>query len=173
MPARVSLNDMSNQVDPQTQFDWAIWLPSVPGGPYSTRDFTFRATTTSIPGLTLEEFKVEAQGLQFQHPGRRVWDQKLDVTVFETRDGVAKGLMEGWIDFIRNVRANTGNYKASFAVQAEINLYDAPGNVTQRIGLQGFYPLTLGTANLDQTSALLTYTCGFSYDRTIPLPLNG
>lgn len=173
MPARVSLNDMGSMVDPQSTFDWAIWLPSVPGTPYSTRDFTFRATATTIPALTIEEIKVEAQGLAFNFGGKRTWEMKQDVTIYETRDGVGRNLVEGWLDYIRNVRANTGNYRDSYAVQAEVDLYDAAGVVTQRIGLSKFFPVSLSQASLDQSSGLLTYTVNCSYDRSIPLPLNG
>ena len=166
MPKRVSLQDMQTVTDPQTQFDWALWLPSLPGTAYTTRDFTFRCTGTVIPAVTIEDFLVEAQGLQFQRPGRRIWDKKLDVTMFETRDGIGRKLMEEWLDYIRNIKTNTGNFFADFSVTAELNLYDAPGNITQRIALEGFYPLSLGTATLDNTSTLMTYTANFSYDRT-------
>lgn len=171
MPARVSLQDMQTVTDPQTQFDWALWLPSIPGTGFTTRDFTFRCTGTQIPAVTMEEFLIEAQGLQFQRPGRRIWDKKLDVTMFETRDGIGRKLSEGWLDYIRNIKENTGNFFADFSVTAELNLYDAPGNITQRIALEGFYPLSLGTATLDNTSTLLTYTANFSYDRTRSLPV--
>lgn len=171
MPNRVSLEDMLTVVDPQVTFDWAMWLPSIPGTQYSTRDFTFRCTTTSIPGLSLEEFLVEAQGLQFQRPGRRIWDKKLDVTMFETRDGVGRALVEGWLDYIRDIKANTGSYFRDYAVVGELNLYDAPGKITQRIGVEAFYPLSLGAANLDNASGLLSYTVGFSFDRTKALPV--
>lgn len=171
MPNRVNLNDMSTVADPQTTFDWALWLPSVPGGNFSSRDFTFRAQTAVVPALTIEEFLVEAQGIKSQWPGRRVWDMKMDVTIFETRDGVGKALIEGWLEAIRSVKNNTGSLSAAYAVTAELDLYDAPGSVTQRIALSRFYPLSISAPNLDNTSALMTYTVGFSYDRTIALPL--
>lgn len=171
MPTRVGLDDMVTLADPQNTFDWALWLPSVPGGAFTSRDFTFRATSTQIPQVEVEAFKVEANGIQSQWPGRRIWTQTLDVTIFETRDGVGRALVEGWLDFIRNVRSNTGNLSAAYAVQAELDLYDAPGNVTQRIGLTRFWPISLGAATLDNASGLLSYQCNFSYDRTIPLAL--
>ena len=166
MPARVSLSDMQQVVDAQTTFDWAVWLPSVPGGSYSTRDFTFRCTGTSIPAVTIEPFKVEAHGLQFNYPGRRTWADSIDLTLYETRDQVTRNLMLAWMDFIRDIKANTGNYKASYAVDAELNLYDAPGNITKRIKVEKFYPMELGTATLDNATGLLTYTCKFAMDRT-------
>ena len=172
MPNRVSLQDMNIMTDPQSTFDWALWLPSVPGGPYTSRDFTFRCTTTEKPQAEQESFKVEAQGLQFQWPGRRVWSMTLPVTLFETRDGIAADLVDRWLDFCRNVQTNTGNYGAAFAVSAELDLYDSPGNITQKVGLTRFYPLTRGAGTLDNASGLLTYACNFSYDRTIALPIN-
>lgn len=172
MPSRVGLQDLVQLADPQTTFDWALWLPSIPGGSYSTRDFTFRATTSEKPQAEVEPFKIEAQGLQSQWPGRRIWPMSLPVTLFETRDGIAAQLVDSWLDFIRNERANTGNLSAAYAVQAEMDLYDAPGNITQRIGLTRFFPLTRGNGQLDNTSALMTYACTFSYDRCIYLPLS-
>ena len=171
MPARVSLQDMNQLKDPANTFDWAIWLPSVPGGSYTSRDFTLRATSSSIPAIEIETFKVEANGIVLQRPGRRIWTNTHDVTIFETRDGVARQLIEGWIDFQRNIRTNTGNYFAAYQVSAEIDLYDAPGNIFQRIQMQGFYPTQLGAATLDNASGLLTYQATFSFDRTVPLPL--
>jgi hypothetical protein len=157
---------MAQVTDAQSTFDWAIWLPSVPGGSYSTRDFTFRCTGTTIPAVTQEAFKVEAHGLGFNYPGRRIWAADIDFTVYETRDQTTRNLMLAWMDFVRDIKANTGNYKANYAVDAELNLYDAPGNITKRIKIEQFYPLELGTATLDNTSGLLTYTCKFSMDRT-------
>ena len=169
MPARVSLQDMQQVVDAQTTFDWAIWLPSVPGSSYNTRDFTFRCTGTSLPAITQESFKVEAQGLQFNYPGRRTWAMEQDVTMFETRDATTRTMMEAWLDFCRNIRANSGNYKADYAVDAIINTYDTPGNITATVKMVNFFPLELGTATLDNTSSLLTYSCKFSFDRTEPV----
>jgi hypothetical protein len=160
---------MQQVVDAQTQFDWAIWLPSVPGSSFNTRDFTFRCTATSLPAITQESFDVEAHGLKFKYPGRRIWTMQQDVTMFETRDGTTRRLMEAWMDFCRNIRDNTGNYKADFAVDAIINTYDAPGNITSTVKMEGFYPLELGQATLDNTSAVMTYTCQFAYDRTSPV----
>lgn len=171
MVARVSLSDMQQVVDAATTFDWAIWLPSVPGGSFSTRDFTFRCTGTTIPAVTQEAFKVEAHGLTFNYPGRRTWASDIDFTMYETRDQTTRNLMLAWMDFVRDIKANTGNYKASYAVDAELNLYDAPGNVTKRIKIEKFYPLELGTATLDNTSGLLTYTAKFSMDRTSEIAL--
>ena len=171
MPNRVNLNDMSTVADPQTTFDWALWLPTVPGGNFSTRDFTFRAQTATVPALTVEEFQVEAQGIKSQWPGRRTWEMKMDTTIFETRDGVGRALVESWMEHIRSVKNNSGSLSADYAVTAELDLYDAPGAVTQRIALSRFYPLTLSAGTLDNTSALLTYTVGWSFDRSIKLPL--
>ena len=172
MPARVSLQDMAQVVDAASSFDWAIWLPNVPGnGSFSTRDFTFRCTGTTIPAVTQEAFKVEAHGLKFSYPGRRTWADDIDFTMYETRDQTTRSLMLSWMDFIRDIKANTGNYKASYSVAAELNLYDAPGTITRRIGIQGFYPLELGTATLDNTSGLLTYQCKFAMDRTTEIAL--
>ena len=172
MPKRVSLEDMLTVADPQTQFDWALWLPQIPGTSFTTRDFTFRCTGTQVPAVSQEEFMIEAQGLVFQRPGRRMWDKKLDVTMFETRDGVGRKLIEQWMDYVRDIKTNTGNYFADYAVTGELNLYDAPGNITQRIALEGFYPLSIGTATLDNTSALMTYSVNFSYDRTKSLSVS-
>jgi hypothetical protein len=160
---------MQQVVDAQTTFDWAIWLPNVPGSSYDTRDFTFRCTGTSLPAVTQESFKVEAHGLQFNYPGRRTWAMEQDVTMFETRDAVTRTMIEAWLDFCRNIRDNSGNYKADYAVDAIINTYDAPGNITATVKMVNFFPLELGQATLDNTSALLTYGCKFSYDRTEPV----
>ena len=169
MPARVSLQDMQQVVDAQASFDWAIWLPSVPGSSFNTRDFTFRCTATSIPAVTVESFDVEAHGLKFKYPGRRTWSMTQDVTMYETRDATTRTLIEAWLDFIRNIRDNTGNYKANYAVDAIINTYDGPGNITATVKLKNFFPLELGAASLDNQSSLLTYSCQFSYDRTEPV----
>ena len=169
MPNRVSLNDLQATLDPQTTFDWALWLPTVPGTSFTTKDFTFRCTTTNVPSQTHEDFLVETHGLQFQHPGRVIWDKKLDVTFFETRDGVARNLMLDWLKYIRDSFNNTGSYRDQFSVRAEMNLYDAPGNITKRIELWKFYPLSIGQATLDQSSQVLTYQCSFSFDRTLDI----
>jgi hypothetical protein len=166
MTARVSLQNMQNVTDPQTTFDWALWLPSIPGGAFSTRDFTFRAQTTSFPGVGSEEFKIEAHGLSFQYPGRRVWEMTLEVTIFETRDAIGRRLIEQWIDFQRDVKTNSGNLSSAYAVEAQLSLYDAPGKITQTLALERFFPLKLNSPSLDNSSAALQYSVTFSYDRS-------
>lgn len=172
MPSRVSLQNFTSLVDPQTTFDWAIWLPVVPGGTYSTKDFTFRCVSASIPKVGSEDFKVEAHGMQLQFPGRRIWDMKMTVKVFETRDGVARDLIDSWINMQRDIRFNTGSYKALYAVNAEANLYDATGSITQRQQWVNFYPLERGEGTLDQSSSSMSYDVSFSYDFAFPIPLN-
>lgn len=166
MPARVSLSDLQSLAAPATTFDWALFLPRVPGGSYTSRDFTFRCTTTSIPAVGQEDFLVEAHGLSMQFPGRRTWDKKLSATIFETVDGIGRDLIQLWLDYSRNIFDNTGHFRDEFAVQAELNLYAPSGAITRRILLNKFYPLTLGEGTLDQSSAALNYTTTWSYDTT-------
>lgn len=165
MPSRINLTQMGSLPDPQTTFDWALWLPSIPGTSYSSLDFSMRCKTTNVPKESQEDFLVEAQGLQFQYPGRVIWDKKQQVTLFETRDGIVRSMLVQWRDYARNVFNNTGNYRNTYSVTAELDLYDAPGNITKRIALWYFYPLEIGEGTLDQASGVVEYNCSFSYDR--------
>lgn len=165
MPRNSLLQGLAIQ-DVQSTWSWGIVIPRVPGTG-DTRTLTSKCTSTSIPGSTIEQNKLEAQGgIQLNYAGRRLWEQTWNATFIETRDASTRKAFLDWMDLIRNPVLGVGSYKSVYAVPIELALYDDAGLQSRSIKLVNAFPTALGQANLDQNNGIVQYDVTFSYDIT-------
>ena len=90
---------------------------------------------------------------------------------FETRSFVPSShllpdAILGWIKYVRDIRAGTGNYKADYERTAQLILFDDANNPIRTINFEGFFPLTLDEASLDGSpqGQVVEVSSTWSYD---------
>jgi len=163
--ARTSLQDLSSVQDPLQTWNFDVVIPTIPGS-NDSRSFTYKCTSTQIPGSQLEQVPLEAHGVKLNFAGRRMYQGTWTVTLFETRNSSSRDLILKWIETARSWASNSGNYKSVYGVTGEVLLYDDLPQVVRTIRMYGLFPTSLDDSNLDQTGDIVRYTVTFSYDYT-------
>ncbi len=164
---RTSLQDVRSVGDPLQQYNWDLFIPRLPGGG-SSKEFTFKAMTTSIPGMLLESVPVPLHGVELRFAGRKNYSHSLPVTILETSDVGTRDLFVAWNELARSWVANTGTPKAIYGTNIILTLYDDAPAERKVITLVGAWPETVDDAALDGgASGIVSYSITFSYDFTI------
>lgn len=161
--ARTNLNNMLSLLDPQLAYNWGVAIPRIPGIADS-RQFTYRAISTSIPGTSIEAAQWEGHGMRLQSAGRRRYDDTWEVTLIETRDSATRDLLLAWKEFTRSWRNNSGAYKSEYAVPAELTMYDDKAVAVRGIKLINAWPSAIGQVQLSQSNEIVQYQVTFSFD---------
>ena len=73
--ARSGLQEVTSVLDVLQTWNWDVFINKIPGSSGDTRGLTYKCTSTSIPGSSVEQVKLEAHGVQLNYAGRRVWGQ--------------------------------------------------------------------------------------------------
>lgn len=164
--ARTGLTDVASIPDPLYQFNFDLFLPTIPGGG-DPRSLTLRCKSTQIPDLQLEPVVVEYHGVKLQYAGREIYTNTLDCTFIEGRDLSVRDAIQNWMYFARDIRKNSGNYKANYAVVGDLTLYDDKGSVARSVRMFNVWPTNLQPGQLDGgANSVVEITCTFSYDWT-------
>jgi hypothetical protein len=151
-------------LDVQATWSWGITIPSIPGQG-DTRTLTSKAISTTLPGSTIEQNTLEAQGgIKLNFAGRRIWEQTWNITIIETRDASTRDQWLSWMDFTRNPIDGTGNYKSLYAVPIELALYDDAGVQSRSIKIVNAFPTAISAPNLDQQNGIVQYDMTLVYD---------
>lgn len=161
--ARTSLADARSLPDPLLTYNWDIIVPIMPGTS-NTRSFTFKALSTSIPGKMLEQVPVNLGPAELRYAGRENNSHSWACTIHETRDVGTRDMLRRWQSLARNNIANTGTYKAIYAVTADLVLYDDIPSEVRRITMLGLWPETIDDSQLDRASGAVQVSVTFSYD---------
>lgn len=165
--AKTSLNDIRSLSDPLMSYNWDFVIPNMPGGGDS-RSLTFKAQSTSIPGVQLEPVIVGLHGIEVTYAGRQMFSHTLDVTFLETRDIGTRTAIRNWMELARNQEANSGDYKANYSTEVQMILYDDTGAEVRKIRMFGVYPSSLQDVAVDGSQgAIVQVAITFSYDNHI------
>ena len=164
--ARTSLNDIRGLVDPLQQWNFDLLIPSIPGnGASEYRNLTIKCMSTSLPGMQIDQVVVPLKGVEVNYAGRQVYTKTFTATFVETRDTGTRKAIRGWMVFARNNPQNKGNYKADYARDLEMLIYDDIPNISQQSFIRSAFPIAMDDTPLDGgNSAVVTYNVTFSYD---------
>lgn len=163
---RTSLQQVQSLQDPLQVSNWDVIIPNMPGTADS-REFTFKAQSTSIPGFMLESVPVALHGVELRFAGRANYSHSWQCTLLETRDVGTRGMLLGWKKIARDWESNSGNYKSVYGTTVQLVLYDDIPQVVQTIELIGAWPESVDDIGVDnsQSGAVMT-SVTFSYDFT-------
>jgi hypothetical protein len=161
---RTSLQDVRSLPDPLQSFNWDVVIANMPGTPDS-REFTFKAQSTSIPGFLLEQVPVTLHGVELRYAGRQNYSHSFNCVLIETRDVGTRDMLRRWQKMARDWQSNSGSYKEDYSTTIELILYDDVPNEVQTIRLIGCWPESVDDSQLDSSSsAAVTTSVTFSYD---------
>lgn len=163
--SRSGLQEAISILDPLQTWNWDLIIPRIPGAA-DTRELTYKCTSTTIPGSSIEPVGMEAHGVKLNFAGRRVWSGTWNATFIESREGSTRDHFVKWMEMTRSWENNTGSYKSQYAVPIEITQYDDLPVAVRRIKLINAFPTAMGEPQLDQQSGIVTYEITFSYDYT-------
>lgn len=162
--ARTSYSDCRSLPDPLLSYNFDLIIPIVPGGG-DGKGLTIRCKSTSIPGTSVEDVTVSLHGIDLKYAGRQMWQHTLSVNYQETRDMTVRFAIKSWIEFARNSRQNTGDYKVNYETVADLVLYDDAAKPIRTIRMDGFFPQNMDDASLDGSSSTpVEMTITFNYD---------
>lgn len=165
MTTRTSFDDVNNLVDPLMLYNFDLIFPTIPGGGNS-RGMTVKCMSATLPGMQIDQVTVPLHGVEVNYGGRQIYTKTFTATFLETRDVTTRKAMREWMRFCRNNDTNKGNYKAQYAVDASMILYDDIPNVIQTSKIMGCFPISVDDLQLDGgQSAYAQYNITFSYDR--------
>jgi hypothetical protein len=145
-------------------YNWDIIFPRIPGTP-DTKPFTFKAMTTSLPGMQLESTPVALHGIELRYAGRANFTHQLPITFIENRDASTRDMLVKWMRSARDWVSNSGTYKDAYSVTVQMLLYDDIPQVVRTINLYGVWPETFDDVGVDgQTSGIVQISATLSYD---------
>lgn len=159
-----SYSDVRSLPDPLLSYNFDLIIPNLPGGG-DTKRLTIKCQSTSIPGTSVDDVTVSLHGIDLKFAGRQMWSHTLQATYLETRDMGTRFAIKSWIEFCRNARLNSGNYKANYATIADLVLYDDTGKTVRTVRMEGFFPQTMDDGAVDGTSSTaVTIGVTWAYD---------
>jgi hypothetical protein len=162
---RTSLSDLASLPDPLLTYNFDLFITGLSDFGLAMADWSIRCMTTALPGKQIDQVKVPLHGVEVNYMGRQVWSGTLQCTMHETRDNAVRTVMNSWMSLGRNNLQNSGNYKSTYARNAEIVLYDDIPTVVRTIKVVNLWPLSFDDLQLDGSqSTSAQYSCSFSYD---------
>lgn len=162
--ARTSIQDVRSLGDPMQTYNWDVIFTRIPGTA-DIKPFTYKAMTTSIPGMLLESVPVALHGIELRYAGRANYSHQLPITLLENRDASSRDMLVKWHRSARDWVSNTGSYKDAYGVTVQLLLYDDIPEVIRTINLYGCWPETIDDAAVDgQASGAVQISMTLSYD---------
>lgn len=148
-----AMSELRGLPDPLLQYRWTLIVANVPGGGDGRR-LQYQCKTSSIPGLSNEDgATVTSHGMDFHFMGRQMFGGTQSATFFETRDLIIMKSIRGWLNFGRDHRNGSGNYKADYATTAQMLLLDDTLKVVTTVNFDGFFPKELSESGVDGSSS--------------------
>ncbi len=150
--AKPGLADVRSLPDPMQSQNFALFtnVPS-PGG--NSRRLTLQCQQAPLTGISNDQVTVGLHGVEVMYQGRPMFEKTASLSFIETRDTVIRDTIRGWIEFARNARNNTGNYKKDYESTGDLVLYDDQYRPVKTVRHYGFYPNNMSEVSLDGSSS--------------------
>lgn len=164
--SRTGLTEVSALPDPLQQYNFDLIIPNIPIAG-DTRSLTIQCMSTSLPAKSTEEVNATLHGVTIQYAGRQTWQQSLPVQYHETRALVAWNILDAWVKYQRDTKANTGTYHTEYKTTGIIRLYDDHAQVIKEMKMFGMFPRSVDDPQFDGSgSAPVPVNTTFVYDYT-------
>lgn len=159
-----TIGDLRALPDPLLQYRWTMVIANVPGGGDGRR-LQYQCKTASIPGLSAEKQTVTTHGVDLHYMGREQFGGTFPAQFFETRDLLVYKTFRNWINFARNAKKGTGNFKKDYATTCSLLLIDDTLAIIDTVSMSGFFPVEISESGLDgSSSAPVDFSVQFSFD---------
>lgn len=153
-------------------YNFDLTFPRIPGAGASTGQLKARCASATLPGPQIEPVIVPLHGVEVSYAGRQIWTKTFTATFNEMRDTKVRRAMRLWIEFARNNRQNTGNYKGGsgingYATDVILELYDDIPTIVQSTKIINVWPTTIDDLQLEGSSSTAAiYNITFAFDKT-------
>jgi len=161
--SRHSYSDISRLKDPLLVYNYNMLIANVPGGG-DGEQLMLRCQSTTLPGMQLEQIPVDLRGMTLRFAGRQQYSGTLSASFTEHRDMKTRSALFRWKYFARDFRDATGNYKADYSTNIDIELFDDRNEVIRTIRLFGCFPTDVQDVSLESAGQNAVVQVTFSYD---------
>ena len=160
-----TLDDIINSVtDPLFSEHFRLTLPSIPnsGDP---NPFTFQCKSATKPGMSLTQVEVQIFGHSLQFAGNVTYSHEMSCEYYENRKMQITKTLEDWSEFCRTHSTQHGAYKAEYAVQGTLEIYDVKGETIATYLIRNMWPSAVPDLQFDGSSSqALTVQVSWRYD---------
>lgn len=161
---RTGLEDLNALVDPLQAWNWDFTVPNIPGGG-DGRALKVKCKSTVLPGYQNELITVGLHGVEVNFAGRPIVAKTMAVTFIETRDLSTRDALLNWAKVARDQRRNAGNFKATYATEAILELYDDTGGIIRTVRLYNCWLNQLEDVTMSgDASAIVEMNATLCYD---------
>ena len=165
--AKTSLQDLRGLPDVLQGYKFDVIMSNLPVG--NALAIKMRCKTSTITGINVDDVTLQAHGIDLRYAGRVFWNGTIQLTLFETRDIVVRDTVRANIEFARNARTNTGEYKRNYEFTFDLLLYDDRNNVVRTIRHFGCHFRTLDEGTTSTDSTPIDYNATIAYDFSVEL----
>lgn len=162
--SKVNLNELVGLPDPLLSDMFEFVIGTIPGGA-DPNPLRILCQQVTLPAKQVEAVEVALGGSTFVHAGRSIFTHDLSVTFVENRKMDIFNSLNGWNNFVRDHRTQTGNYKEKYATSATLNVFDQMGKVVK--SFEYFYLWISQTPEYQfdgSGSNAMTVSATFQYD---------
>ena len=162
--ARTHLTDLRGMADVYQIWNFDLFIDNIPGGG-DGQAIAIVCKTTEHPGLQIDQVTVGLHGAEVNYAGRQIYTKQFTATYVETRDMVVTSAFRRWVEFARNMRENSGNYKSAYEARGRLVMYDDTASTVKELTLVGLFPIDVQAISLDgSTSGAAEQSVSFSFD---------
>lgn len=162
--ARASVQNLQSVGDPALAWNFSLSLPYIPGSS-DTRDLIYKCQAATKPGTTLEAVDAALHGVNLVYASRRQYSHRITVRFMEDAGWKTRAKIQNWIDISRNWITNTGSFKTTYAITADLVTYNDLPEVTDVTRMYGFWPTEMADVQMDgSTGEIVFLEVTFAYD---------
>jgi len=142
MAGPVSIYDVQGLIDPLKGYQFQMIISPIRGvSTISSGVMSLRCTATELPGINLEQVRVDLAGFTVVYPGRVTFSHVWRCTLVEGQDATIRTSIASWMKLTYNWITGTGSNKPDIQSTAQIQLYENPGDKSICNFLYGLFPI--------------------------------
>lgn len=162
--AKPNLESILTIADPMLSDNFEFIFGTVPGS-NNTESLRLQCKTAVKPGSTLEQVTYDLFGHTVEFAGRLTYGHTMSVEYVENWQGTITRTLEKWQEFARAHGTQHGNFKAGYATNAELIIYNQVGDVSLKYKIFNVWPTEVPDLSFDGSAAnALSVSATFSYD---------
>lgn len=167
--ARSSVQNLQSVGDPALAWNFSLALPYIPGSS-ETRDLIYKCQAATKPGMTLEVVDVPLHGVNLPYASRKQYSHRITVRFLEDNAWKTRAKISRWMDIARDWITNTGSFKTTYGVTADLITYNDIPEPTDVTRLYELWPTEMNDVQLDGSTGdavFLEVTFAYSFWQTV------
>lgn len=167
--SKFSLGDISSTLlDPLLSDNFKLVfanLPTIFSTPANTTALNIQCKNVTKPGVTLNSAPAQLFGHEIEFATNKTFSHDMSVTYIENRDMQIHTILDEWCEYIRGTQTQHGNFKADYARDATLFVYDQRGAKIKEFIIVNCFPTSVPETSFDGSSSnILEVAVTFKYD---------